>query len=102
MYPLEWRIAIPASLMRVDIFLTTVYIFSYIWPLALPNIAEKGAAIVEKLKFQAVIKWAASAASPTAWDLQRINRARSDPVVCMLSRGPDTPGQIPGRRGRLR
>ena len=37
--------------------------FPYIWPLAGPDIAEKGAALVEKLNFQAVIKSAASAAS---------------------------------------
>ena len=36
--------------------------FFHIWPLAGPNIAEKGAALVEKLTFQAVIKSAASAA----------------------------------------
>ena len=55
-------------------------VFPYIWPLDGPNIAEKCWPLLGKawervwegfgkLDFQAVIKSAASAASPTAWEL---------------------------------
>ena len=52
MYPREWRIAIPASLMRVENTIVRYFssLFPFIWLLAQPNIAEKGAEIVERAK----------------------------------------------------
>ena len=60
------------------------------------KLAEKGAALVEKVNFEAAIKSAAGAASPTAWEL---HGSAPKPSLASRSRRPGAPMQLPSRQG---
>ena len=82
--------------------------FSDIWPHWRPNIRKTSTknmrvlaslglvTLVRKPNFQAVIKLAASAASPTAW---KLHGSAPKPSPASRSRRPGAPMQLPSRRG---